>query len=76
MPQCGEAYVNSLEQNIVQHQLLEWLNEVHCSSLAHKERTAKINAINQEGQDYMIHTEKTYRKIKFCPIPYSPEASI
>ena len=76
MPWCGIAYVNILDRNIVQHRLLERLNEVHCSSIAHEERTAKMNAMNQEGRDYMIHAEKTCRKIKCCLIPYSPEASI
>ncbi len=61
MPRCGIAYINILEQNIIQHQLLERLNEVHCSRIAHQERTAKMNAMNQEGRDYMIHTEKTCR---------------
>ncbi len=33
MPRCDKAYIKSLEWNIVQHQLLEWLNEVHRSNL-------------------------------------------
>ncbi len=76
MPWCGEVYVKSLERNIVQHRLLEWLNEVHRSSLSYKKRTDMLNAIVKEGQDYMIHAEKMCRKIKCCRIPYSPEASI
>jgi hypothetical protein len=76
MPQCGKAYVQSLEQNIVQHRLLEQLHKVHCSNLSHKKKAETLNAINQEGQDYMIHMEKTCRKIKCCRIPYSPEGSI
>jgi hypothetical protein len=76
MPQCGKAYVQSLEQNIVQHRLLERLNNVHHSNLSHKKKTEKLNAINKEGQDYMIHAGKRCRKIKYCRIPYSPEASI
>ncbi len=76
MPRCGEAYVQSLEQNIVQHQLLEWLHKVHRISLSHEKKVEELNAINQEGRDYMIHVEKACRKIKSCHIPYSPEASI
>ncbi len=76
MPQCGEAYVQSLECNIVQHRLLEGLNKIHCSSLSHKKKAETLNTIDQEGQDYMIHAEKTCRKIKCCRIPYSPKASI
>jgi hypothetical protein len=33
VPSCGEVYVQSLERNIVQHRLLEQLNEVHHSNL-------------------------------------------
>jgi hypothetical protein len=76
MPRCGEVYVQSLERNILQHRLLEWLNEVHRSSLSYKKKVEKLKAINQKGRDYMIHMEKTCRKIKSCCIPYSPEASI
>jgi hypothetical protein len=49
MPWCGEEYVQSLEQNIVQHRLLERLNEVHHSNLSHKQKVEKLNVINQEG---------------------------
>ncbi len=36
MLQCRKAYVQSLEQNIVKHRLLEQLNKVHCSNLCPK----------------------------------------
>ncbi len=49
MLQCGKAYVQSLEQNIVQHRLLERLSKVHHSNLSHKKKAEKLNAINQEG---------------------------
>jgi hypothetical protein len=76
MPWCGEAYVKSLERNIIQHRLLERLNKVHCSNLSHNKKADKLNSIDQKGQDYMIHAEKMCRKIKCCRIPYSPKASI
>ncbi len=76
LPRCREAYAQSLERNIVQHRLLERLNEVNHSNLPHEMKVEKLNAINQEGHDYMRHAEKTCRKIKSCRIPYSPEASI
>jgi hypothetical protein len=76
MPQCGEAYLKSLESNIVQHRLQEQLNEVHRSSLPHDRKTERLNIIDWEGRNYMRHAEKVCRKIKCCCIPYSPEASI
>jgi hypothetical protein len=39
-------------------------------------KVERINAIDQEGRDYMVHAEKECRKIKCCRIPYSPKALI
>jgi hypothetical protein len=58
VPSCGEVYVQSLECNIVQHRLLERLNEVHHSNLPREKKSEKLNAIDREGRDYMIHMEK------------------
>jgi hypothetical protein len=41
-----------------------------------EKKAERLNAIDHEGRDYMIHTEKFCRKIKNCKIPYLPEASI
>jgi hypothetical protein len=76
VPSCREVYIQSLEGNIVQHRLLEQLNEVHHSNLPQEKKAEKLNAIDREGQDYMIHVEKNCRKIKSCQIQYLPEASI
>jgi hypothetical protein len=76
VPRCREAYVQSLERNIVQHRLLERLNKVHHSNIPWEKEAERLNAIDHEGQDYIIHAEKICRKIKNCRIPYSPEASI
>ncbi len=76
MPWCREAYIKSLECNKIQHRLLERLNKVHHSNLSHYKKADNLKSIDQEGRDYMIHVEKTCRKIKCCRISYSPEASI
>jgi hypothetical protein len=40
VPCCGEAYIESLECNIVQHRLLERLNEVHLSNIPRGKKVA------------------------------------
>jgi hypothetical protein len=76
VPGCSGAYNKSLEHNIVQHRLLERLNETHRSDADASEKAARINKIDSEGRDYMRHAEKVCRKIKNCRIPYLPEAAI
>jgi hypothetical protein len=76
MPRCGEVYLKNLERNIIHHQLLKRLNDIHRSNLSQEAKAERINVIDQEGRDYMVHREKECRKIKCCRIPYSPEALI
>jgi hypothetical protein len=37
---------------------------------------AKLNKLDQEGEQYMKHAEKKCRQIKSGRIPFSPEASL
>ncbi len=76
LPECGKAYVESLESNIVQHRLLEHLQEAHTGGFPAGETGRRVITINKEGTTYMRHAEKICRKIKCCKIPFSPEASI
>jgi hypothetical protein len=76
LPQCGKAYINSFESNIIRHWLLERLNDAHTRMYTPEERAGKVMKIDEEGKAYMQHAEKICRKIKTCKIPFSPEASI
>jgi hypothetical protein len=76
LPQCGKAYINSFESNIIQHWLLEHLHDAHTGMYTPKERARKVMKIDEEEKAYMHHAEKICRKIKTCKIPFSPEASI
>ncbi len=76
LPGCGKAYVRSLEENIIQHCLIERLHDAHTGEYSAAERARKVLAIDEEGKAYMRHAEKICRKIKSCWIPFSPEALI
>jgi hypothetical protein len=76
LPKCSEAYIESLEKNIVKHRLLERLYDTHTGGYPAEETAYKVIAIDDEGKSYMRHAEKICRKIKCCKIPFSPEASI
>jgi hypothetical protein len=76
LPKCGQAYIESLETNIVQHHLLKRLSNAHTGGYSAEETARRVIAINEEGKSYMRHAEKICRKIKCCQIPFSPKASI
>jgi hypothetical protein len=76
IPHCAVAYNKSLEENIVQHRLIERLHEMHMSNLGQKKKTKRVCAIDRAGKEFMKHAEKVCRKIKSCCIPFSPEALI
>jgi hypothetical protein len=76
LPKCGQAYVDSLEANIIQHCLLERLYNAHTGGYSVEETAHRVIAIDKEGKSYMQHAEKICRKIKCCQIPFLPKASI
>jgi hypothetical protein len=55
LPECGKAYVASLESNIVQHKLLECLQEAHTGGFPAEETARRVIAIEKEGKTYMRH---------------------
>jgi hypothetical protein len=70
------AYTKALEDNLVQHHLIEKLYEVHTSNWTHEEKQRRVCMIDKAGKEYIKHAENVCRKIKCCRIPYSLEASI
>jgi hypothetical protein len=76
IPGCGKAYIQSLENNIIRHHLIERLHEAHTGDYTAAERAKRVTIIDEEGKAYMRHAEKICRKIKSCRIPFSPEAAL
>ncbi len=73
---CCKAYIDSLESNITQHQLLEQLHNAHTGAHSNEIRARQIILIDKEDKAYMRRAKKTCQKIKCCRIPFSPEAAI
>jgi hypothetical protein len=76
LPGSNKAYVRSLEKNIVQHRLIERLQEAHMGNYSAAEPARRVIVIDKEGKAYMRHAEKICRKIKSCWILFPPEALI
>jgi hypothetical protein len=51
LPGCGKAYVESLESIIVQHRLVEPLQEAHTGGFLAGETARRVIAINEEGKN-------------------------
>ncbi len=71
---CAQWYNKMLRQNILCHCLLERLVTAASSSRSKEEVSKKLNTLDQEGGEYMKHTEKKCRRHKLGRIPFSPEA--
>ncbi len=77
VPHCSDTYIKALEDDIVRHYLIKKLYEVHVGHWTHEEKQRRVCLIDKVGKEYMKHAEKTScRKVKYCHIPYSPEATI
>ena len=76
LPECSKAYIKSLEDNIVNHRLLERLHEAHAGAYSDSERAWKVIIIDEEGKAYMRHAKRVCRKLKCCRILFSPEAAL
>ncbi len=58
IPHCTTAYNKSLEENILQHHLIERLHEVHMSNLGQQEKAKRVCAIDRAGKEFMKHAKK------------------
>jgi hypothetical protein len=76
IPGCGNAYIQSLKSNIIQHHLIKRVHEAHTGDYTAAERAKRVTIIDKEGKAYMRHAEKICHKIKSCRIPFSPEAEL
>jgi hypothetical protein len=76
IPGCSKAYIESLENNIIRHHLIERLHEAHMGDYTAAERAKRVTKIDEEGKAYMRHAEKICRKIKSCRIPFLPDAAL
>jgi hypothetical protein len=76
MPKCALRYNRALHKYILRHRLLEHMICVAESDGSKEAILAKLNQLNQDGEQYMKHAEKKCCWIKSGRIPFSPEASL
>ena len=71
---CALWYNRVLQRNILRHRLLKRMINVANLHEGKEIILAKLNQLDQEGEQYMRHAEKKCRRIKSGRIPFSPEA--
>ena len=72
----GELYyINRLEELIRKHKIVERVGQAHENSTSKASLKIKLDKIDEEQKDYMLHTEKKCRRIKSGRIPLSPDSS-
>eukprot|EP00956_Cyclotella_meneghiniana_P027275 scaffold60862_cov41-Cyclotella_meneghiniana.AAC.5 len=76
IPECLNNYNKMLERLLEQHKLHEKLHSCFDEDLSREEKKERLDKIDEEAKQYMLHAEKTCRKIKCGQIPFSPEASL
>jgi hypothetical protein len=76
LPHVAEKYNSILERNIISHKLNSRLVAADASSSDNAIVKPKVDAIDKEAGDYMLHAKKNCRKIKSGRIPFSPEAAV
>ena len=76
IPGAASAYQDRFEKLLLQHRIIERVGRAHEESSSNEEAEARINAIDKESGQYMLHAEKKCRRIKSGRIPFSPESAI
>eukprot|EP00956_Cyclotella_meneghiniana_P010074 scaffold13929_cov79-Cyclotella_meneghiniana.AAC.4 len=76
IPTSLRNYNRTLEELISRHKLREKLQECFDPKMSKEERKERLDKVDEEARQYMLHAEKTCRKLKCGQIPFSPEASL
>ena len=72
----GELYyINRLEELITKHKIVERVGQPHENSTSKASLKIKLDKIDEEQKDYMLHAEKKCRRINSSRIPFSPDSS-
>ena len=76
IPGAASAYRERLENLLLKHRIIERIGKAHEESSTNEEAATRLNAIDREGGQYMLSSEKKCRKIKSGRIPFSPESAL
>ena len=72
----AEQYLEKNEENIVRHRLIERLGEAHETTTCPVLLQEKVDTIDEESKQYMLHAEPKCQRIKSGRISFSPDSSI
>jgi hypothetical protein len=70
LPGVVRAYNARLEDLVLKHRIIERLGAAHEDSRTNKEAATKMDSVDRDFRDYMLHAEKKCRKIKSGLIPF------
>ncbi len=69
-------YLSQLKKNLVHHQLIERIGELHTKHKSRRTFQQGLNKLDKLSKDLMINAKNKCRKIKSGRIPFSPEAAL
>ena len=76
IPRIADKYTETVEEKILEHQLNSKLVQAQKTSQTVQELRERVDKIDRDSKQYMLHAEKTCRKMKSGRIPFSPEAAV
>ena len=75
IPSAELYYINRSEELITKHKIVERVGQAHENSTSKASLNIKLDKIDEEQKDYMLHAEKKCRRIKSGRILFSPNSS-
>ena len=76
IPRIADKYTETVEEKILEHQLNSKLVQAQKTSQTVQELRERVDKIDRDSKQYMLHAEKTCRKMKSGRIPFLPEAAV
>ena len=61
IPSANRYYINRLEELITKHKIVERVGQAHKNSTSKASLKIKLDKIDEEQKDYMLHAEKKCR---------------
>ena len=75
IPCAKRNYINRMEELITKHKIVEIVGQAYDTSTLKETLKIKLDKIDDEQKDYMLHAEKKCCRIKSGRIPFSPDSS-
>ena len=76
IPRADDKYVDKLEKEILQHNIIPRLGAAHKSSSVKAIVKERVDKTDKETKHYMTNAEKKCRRIKAGQIPFSQDSAV